>query len=74
MGIDFLVVEKINENYAFCEDSNKEIAKIPLFKLYDGVKINDCIVIKNEKFIYDDDLTKKRKSDAIRLSKLLFED
>ena len=72
MDKEFLVVEKISENMAFCENSNRETVKIPLNELPECVKENDCIVLLNGVYVIDKELTDKRKQEALELTKSLF--
>ena len=69
---DFLVVEKIYKNMAFCENYKRQIIKIPLEILPENIEENDCIVYSDGIYIIDRELTNKRKREALELTKSLF--
>ena len=71
MENNFLIVEKIDDKYGYLEDSSKNIVKVSLSLLPENIKCGDCIRIINGNYIFDKDLTEKRKVYAINLTKSL---
>ncbi len=72
MDKQFLVVEKIENGHAYCEDSAKNIIMIPLLNLPKNIKENDCIRILENGYMIDEELTQNRKKNIVNLSKSLF--
>lgn len=72
MDKEFLVVEKISDGMAFCENSKRETVKISLDELPENVKENDCLIISAGVYVIDEELTDKRKKEALELTKSLF--
>ena len=72
MDNQFLVVEKMDNKYAYCEDASKNTVMIALSNLPAKIKENDCIRIINKGYMIDEELTEKRKKEMISLTKSLF--
>lgn len=73
MNKQFLVVEKIYDGFAYCEDENRDIIKISMDNMPENLKENDCIILIEDKYIIDEKLTEERKQSIINLSKSLFD-
>ncbi|MEF9983526.1 MAG: DUF3006 domain-containing protein [Oscillospiraceae bacterium] len=73
MEKDFLVVEEIDGEFAYCENENRSRVKIELKILPQNVAVNDCLIKTDEAFAIDEDLTNQRKKAAILLMKSLIE-
>lgn len=56
-----LIIDRIEEKYAVCENEEKEFINIDISKLPNDVKIGDIIILNDGEFIIDKKETKKRK-------------
>ena len=56
-----LIIDRIEEKYAVCENENKEFINIDVNKLPNDVKVGDIIIINGDNISIEKNETIKRK-------------
>ncbi|BCI60171.1 DUF3006 domain-containing protein [Solibaculum mannosilyticum] len=70
--MDLLIVDRIEENTAVCEDEQGNMQSIPLSQLPAGVKEGDCLVRKEDGYLIDRQLTQRRRQEILDLQNSLW--
>lgn len=68
-----LSVDRIEGNYAICEDDNGDMIELPLEKLPKSVQEGDCLVKSGEAYLIDAEETERRREENFRLMQDLFD-
>lgn len=66
-------IDRIEGEFAVCEDDGGNIVKIPLSELYDNPKEGDMLKKLGEKYVFDKAETDARRKKIIALQNSLFE-
>lgn len=67
------IVDRIEENYAICEDENKKMIEIELKKLPTTIKEGDVILKKDSHYIILENETKKLSEEIFELTEGMWE-
>lgn len=67
------IVDRIEENYAICEDENKKMIEIELKKLPTTIKEGDVILEKDSHYIILENETKKLSEEIFKLTEGMWE-
>ncbi|CZT57965.1 DUF3006 domain-containing protein [Solibaculum mannosilyticum] len=70
--MDLLIVDRIEENTAVCEDEQGNMQSILLTRLPAGVKEGDCLVRKEDGYLIDRQLTRRRRQEILDLQNSLW--
>ena len=70
--MDLLIVDRIEENTAVCEDEQGNMQSILLTRLPAGVKEGDCLVRKEDGYLIDRQLTQRRRQEILDLQNSLW--
>ena len=68
------IVDRIEENFAVCEDDNKNMINIELCKLPKNIKEGDVIMKDDNSFYIDYEATKKAKEEIEKLVESLWDE
>lgn len=71
---EYYIVDKLVDNFAVCEKSNSnDIINIPLKDISKNIKEGDCLILNNEKYEINEELTNERKNIVEEKMNRLFE-
>lgn len=62
-----LIVDRIEQAFAACEDERREIHFLPLEQLPDGLKAGDCLREQDGVYVLDEEETTRRKAANVQL-------
>ncbi len=66
-GDNLLIINRLEGEYAVCENSSGDIINISIHDISGGAKEGDVIVLKGELYIIDNTETMKRRNKNINL-------
>ncbi len=68
-----LIVDRIIEDFAVCEDAiTEKFVDISLSELPDNVKEGDCIILIDDRYVIDEEVTNRRREENFDLYNQLF--
>ena len=67
-----LIVDRIEENIAVCENEKGDMQSISLSQLPAGVKEGDCLVRKEDGYLIDRQLTQRLRQEILDLQNSLW--
>ncbi len=68
-----LIVDRIIEDFAVCEDAiTGKFLDISLSELPDNVKEGDCIILIGDRYVIDEEVTARRREENFDLYNQLF--
>lgn len=67
-----MIVDRIENDIAVCEDKEQKLHDIPLSKLPEGLKEGDVLTLKDGKYFVDKELTQNLREKNYNLQKKLF--
>lgn len=70
----FLIVDRFEENYAVCEDENRNMQNIKRERLDFAIREGDAITLNQDGlYVKDEDETARRRAIALALQRSLWE-
>ena len=69
--MEYLVIDRITDGFAVCEDSGRNMHDIPLANLPGDISEGDCLVFTDGAYAVDKEETNRRRKENLKLLRSL---